>query len=119
MTRSSRAQLRAFVGRVRETMWVDLDAASRNAIKAPDPRCTGTWSMGMLDVAEQIREASALLQRPTRWKQLTYTVWPFYEAVEGVPLPDEAWEWLTGPRGNWEPDPATVAWVLAFRGAKL
>jgi hypothetical protein len=87
-------KLREWVISEREALWADLQNASRRAIRAADPNNPETWSIEMHGIADRIRDADRLHGAPVAWQTIGWEAFPYYERVSGVPLSDEAWEWL-------------------------
>lgn len=99
----------------RVQLWTDLSYAFDRAIKTPHPHDRERWSIEMIGIADRIKEASDILGGPTDWQQVGWSVWPFYEQVEGVPLPAEAWAWLEDYHSKHDDPMERNAWTLQFK----
>lgn len=75
-------------------MWYDFVLASQRAARPPDPNNRASWSSEMFGLYERIIEVDDLLGHSVSWKNLSYDAFPYWPAIEGTPLPQEAWAWL-------------------------
>lgn len=78
----------------RDALWREFAEAARRAIKAPVPGERRTWSIEMENIADRIRGASGLLGHPSPPESVLWVTYPYYEQIEGVPVSEDAWNWL-------------------------
>jgi hypothetical protein len=86
----SRTEMRAWIERERIDLFTDFDHAVKFAARDPDVAERRTWSMDMLNIADRIESATHVLGAPIDWQQIPYDVFPWYEQLQGVPIPREA-----------------------------
>lgn len=87
----SAEEMRAWVERERIDLFTDFDRAVRFAAREPVAAAKGTWSMEMLGLADRIEDATRILGEPIDWQHIPFDVFPFYEQLQGVAIPEAAW----------------------------
>lgn len=119
LDRVSLEAFRTWIHQERIALWTDFEdsvaVTMRHHGGAIDPKRPRTWSMHMEWIVERIREASGLLGDNASWGDLPWKMYPFYETVEGVPLPEDAWNYVDEELQDGHFEPSERLWVLSFR----